>query len=202
MSSRPGTLVSGRFVALKFLRRDDPDQIKRFTREAKIQAMVEHENLCPVYEVGEIDGHSFIAMQYIAGGSIKEVADLLDTAQKVQVMVDVADALHTAHQAGLIHRDIKPANILVERNSDGSWHPYVVDFGIAREVDTPHDLTVTGMVLGTPAFSSPEQVRGEIEHARPAHRHLWHRRHPLLVPHRPVAIRRRLPGDHLGGGGP
>ncbi len=151
----------GRFVALKFLRRDDPDQIKRFTREAKIQAMVEHENLCPVYEVGEIDGHSFIAMQYISGGSIKEVSDLLDTKEKVQVMVDVADALHTAHQAGLIHRDIKPGNILVERNSDGTWHPYVVDFGIAREVDTPHDLTITGMVLGTPAFSSPEQVRGE-----------------------------------------
>ncbi len=76
-------------------------------------------------------------------------------------MVDVADALHAAHQAGLIHRDIKPANILVERNPDGSWHPYVVDFGIAREIDTPHELTVSGMVLGTPAFCSPEQVRGE-----------------------------------------
>jgi serine/threonine-protein kinase len=151
----------GRFVALKFLRRDDPEQLKRFLREAQVQAKVEHENLCPVYEVGEVDGHSFIAMQYVAGGSIKEVADLLSLRDKVEIMVDVADALHAAHQAGLIHRDIKPANILIDRNPDGSWHPYVVDFGIAREIDTPHDLTVSGMVLGTPAFSSPEQVRGE-----------------------------------------
>jgi Tfp pilus assembly protein PilF len=151
----------GRFVALKFLRRDDPEQIKRFVREAQVQAKVEHENLCPVYEVGEAMGHSYIAMQYVAGGSIKEIADLVELRQKVQIMVDVADALHAAHQAGLIHRDIKPANILVDRTPDGGWHPYVVDFGIAREIDTPHELTVSGMVLGTPAFCSPEQIRGE-----------------------------------------
>ncbi len=151
----------GRFVALKFLRRDDPEQLRRFMREAQVQAKVDHENLCPIYEVGEVEGHSYIAMQYIAGGSIKEIADLLSPRDKVEIMVDVADALHAAHQAGLIHRDIKPANILVEREADGRWHPYVVDFGIAREIDTPHDLTVSGMVLGTPAFSSPEQVRGE-----------------------------------------
>jgi len=151
----------GRHVALKFLRRDDPDQLQRFLREAQVQAKVDHENLCPVYEVGEVEGHSYIAMQYIAGGSIKEIADLLDVRSKISIMVDVADALHAAHQAGLIHRDIKPANILVETNPDGSWHPYVVDFGIAREIDTPGDLTASGMVLGTPAFCSPEQVRGE-----------------------------------------
>jgi len=151
----------GRFVALKFLRRDDPDQVQRFLREAKVQAKVEHENLCPVYEVGDAMGHSYIAMQYVAGGSIKEIGDLVDLRQKVAIMVDVADALHAAHQAGLIHRDIKPANILVDLTPDGAWHPYVVDFGIAREVDTPNELTVSGMILGTPAFCSPEQVRGE-----------------------------------------
>jgi tRNA A-37 threonylcarbamoyl transferase component Bud32 len=151
----------GRYVALKFLRRDDPEQVKRFLREAKVQAKVEHENLCPVYEVGDAMGHSYIAMQYVSGGSIKEIADLVDLRQKVEIMVDVADALHAAHQAGLIHRDIKPGNILVEPTAEGTWHPYVVDFGIAREVDTPHELTVSGMVLGTPAFCSPEQVHGE-----------------------------------------
>ncbi len=151
----------GRFVALKFLRRDDPEQLKRFLREAQVQARVDHENLCPVYEVGEVEGHPYIAMQYVAGGSIKDIADLLSVRDKVEIMVDVADALHAAHQAGLIHRDVKPANVLVEREPDGSWHPYVVDFGIAREIDTPQDLTISGMVLGTPAFSSPEQVRGE-----------------------------------------
>jgi serine/threonine-protein kinase len=151
----------GRHVALKFLRRDDPDQIKRFIREAQVQAKVDHENLCQVYEVGEVDGLSYIAMQYIAGGTIKEIADLLTLRDKVSIMVDVADGLHAAHQAGLIHRDIKPANVLVERQLDGRWHPYVVDFGIAREIDALHDLTVSGMVLGTPAFCAPEQVRGE-----------------------------------------
>ena len=151
----------GRFVALKFLRRDDPDQVQRFLREAKVQAKVEHENLCPVYEVGDAMGHSYIAMQYVAGGSIKEIGDLVDLRQKVEIMVDVADALHAAHQAGLIHRDIKPANILVDLTPEGAWHPFVVDFGIAREVDTPNELTVSGMILGTPAFCSPEQVRGE-----------------------------------------
>jgi len=150
----------GRNVALKFLRRDEPELVKRFTREAQVQAKVDHDNLCPVYEVGEVEGHSYIAMQYVAGGSIKEIADLLDIRDKVGIMVDVADALQAAHQAGLIHRDIKPANVLVERNPDGTWHPFVVDFGIARDMDS-HDLTVSGVVLGTPAFSSPEQIRGE-----------------------------------------
>jgi len=150
----------GRNVALKFLRRDEPELVARFIREAQVQAKVGHDNLCPVYDIGEVEGHSYIAMKYVAGGSIKEIADLLDIRDKAGIMVDVADALQAAHQAGLIHRDIKPANILVERNPDGTWHPYVVDFGIARDTEN-HDLTVSGVVLGTPAFSSPEQVRGE-----------------------------------------
>ncbi len=82
---------------------------------------------------------------------------------KVQIMVDVADALHAAHQAGLIHRDIKPANILVERNPDGGWHPYVVDFGIARDVDTPQMSPSPGWSSARRRSRLPEQVRGEIE---------------------------------------
>jgi serine/threonine-protein kinase len=150
----------GRFVALKFLRRDDPDLVARFTREAQAQARIDHDNVCPVYEVGEIDGLSYIAMQYVSGGSLKQVTDLLTIRQKSRIMMDVAHALHAAHLAGLIHRDIKPANILVEHQEDSGWRPFVVDFGIARDLDS-HDLTVTGMVLGTPAFCAPEQVRGE-----------------------------------------
>ena len=150
----------GRYVALKFLRRDDPELVERFTREAQAQARIDHDHVCPVYEVGEIEGHSYIAMQYVAGGSLKQVTDLLSLRQKVQIMKSVADALHAAHLAGLIHRDIKPGNILVEHQPDEGWRPFVVDFGIARDMDS-HDLTVTGMVLGTPAFCAPEQVRGE-----------------------------------------
>jgi len=150
----------GRFVALKFLRRDDPQIVQRFTREAQVQARIDHENVCPVYEVGEVRGIPFLAMQYVAGGSLKEISHLLELRDKVAIMVDVADALHAAHHAGLVHRDIKPANILVEREDDDRWRPFVVDFGIARDLDS-QDLTVTGMVLGTPAFAAPEQVRGE-----------------------------------------
>jgi serine/threonine-protein kinase len=153
----------GRFVALKFLRRDTPEIVHRFLREARVQARIDHDNVCQVYEVGEVQGHPYIAMQYIAGGSLKEISDLLSIAEKVTIMVDVADALHAAHQAGLIHRDIKPANILVERDHEGSWRPYVVDFGIARDVEG-RDVTISGTVLGTPAFASPEQVRGDVGH--------------------------------------
>jgi len=151
----------GRFVALKFLRRDEPEIMRRFIREARVQARIDHDNVCQVYEVGEVEGHSYIAMQYISGGSLKEISDLLSIDEKVAIMVDVADALHAAHQAGLIHRDVKPANILLERSDDHVWRPFVVDFGIARDVDS-RDMTVSGMVLGTPAFAAPEQVRGEV----------------------------------------
>ena len=151
----------GRFVALKFLRRDTPEIVHRFLREARVQARIDHENVCQVFEVGEVEGHPYIAMQYIAGGSLKEISDLLSIREKAEIMVDVADALHAAHQAGLIHRDIKPANILVERDDEGGWRPYVVDFGIARETEG-RDVTISGMVLGTPAFAAPEQVRGDV----------------------------------------
>ncbi len=150
----------GRPVALKFLHRDEPQVVQRFTREAQVQARVHHENVCQVYEVGEAGGHPYIAMQYVAGPSLKEIRDVLRTRDVVEIMVDVADALHAAHRIGLIHRDVKPANILVERTADGAWRPFVVDFGIAREMAS-HDLTATGMVVGTPAFSAPEQVRGD-----------------------------------------
>lgn len=149
----------GRTVALKFLRRDDPQLAERFAREARVQARIDHDNVCPVYEVGSVQGRQFIAMQYVAGGSLKEVRDLLTVDDKVAIMVDVADALHAAHQQGLVHRDVKPANILLERSEDG-WRPFVVDFGIARDL-AADELTASGVVLGTPAFSAPEQVRGD-----------------------------------------
>jgi serine/threonine-protein kinase len=151
----------GRFVAIKFLRRDTPEIARRFAREAQVQARIDHDNVCQVYEVGDVEGHAYIAMQYISGGSLKEIRDLATVRDKVEIMVDVADGLHAAHQAGLIHRDVKPANVLVERTDDDDWRPFVVDFGIARDVDSRGDVTQSGMVLGTPAFAAPEQVRGE-----------------------------------------
>ncbi len=152
----------GRTVAIKFLRRDDPDVVARFVREARIQSRVDHEGICPVYEVGEVEGHPFIVMQYVAGGALPEVRNRLGIREKAQIMADVAEALHAAHRLDLVHRDIKPANIMVELTPGGGWRPFVVDFGIAREIDTS-DVTRTGAILGTPAFAAPEQIRGKTD---------------------------------------
>ncbi|MEN8165653.1 MAG: serine/threonine-protein kinase, partial [Acidobacteriota bacterium] len=152
----------GRTVAIKFLRRDDPDVVARFVREARIQSRVDHEGICPVYEVGEVEGHPFIVMQYVAGGALPEVRNRLGIREKAQIMADVAEALHAAHRLDLVHRDVKPANIMVELTPGGGWRPFVVDFGIAREIDT-RDVTRTGAILGTPAFAAPEQIRGKTD---------------------------------------
>jgi tetratricopeptide (TPR) repeat protein/predicted Ser/Thr protein kinase len=149
----------GRSVAIKFLRRDDPKLLERFVREARLQARVDHDGVCPVYEVGEVQGHPFIVMQYVSGGSLREVGNGATLREKVQIIADAAEALHAAHRLGLIHRDVKPGNILVEPRPEGGWRPFMVDFGIARELDAA-DLTVTGAMIGTPAFSAPEQLKG------------------------------------------
>lgn len=149
-----------RNVALKFVRGDDPELMRRFVAEARAQARVEHERVCKVYEVGEVKGQPFIAMQYVNGRSLLEVARELSLEQMVMVVQEATEGVHAAHRAGLIHRDIKPSNILVERGEDGRWRPYVMDFGLAREWQ--RETTVTGTVLGTPHYMAPEQARGEV----------------------------------------
>lgn len=150
-----------RHVALKFLRSDDPELEERMLREARAQARVSHPNICPVYEVGRHEGRIFIAMQLIDGRPLNEAAAALGLEQKVALVRTVAEAVHAAHTAGLVHRDLKPANILVQRTADGDLKPWVVDFGIAREREVP-GATVTGQILGTPGYLSPEQARGEV----------------------------------------
>lgn len=150
-----------RLVALKFMRDDSPDLIGRFLREAQAQARLDHEHICKVFEVGESDARMYIVMQYIQGESLKALRQQLGTEQKVDMVRKVAEGLHTAHRQGLVHRDIKPANIMVEKRDDGTLHPYLMDFGLAREAYT-QGQTMTGTVEGTPAYMAPEQVRGEI----------------------------------------
>ncbi len=149
-----------RNVALKFVRGDDPELLRRFVAEAQAQARVEHERVCKVYEVGEVQGQPFIAMQYVNGRTLLEVAQELSLEQMVTVVQQATEGVHAAHRAGLIHRDLKPSNILVERGEDGQWKPYVMDFGLAR--DWQRESTVTGTVLGTPHYMAPEQARGEV----------------------------------------
>ncbi|MFV2073383.1 MAG: protein kinase [Thermoanaerobaculales bacterium] len=148
-----------RYVALKFLRDDDPSMVERFLTEARAQARVEHEYVCKIYEVGEIQERPFIAMQFVDGGNLGQEAKNLDRGEILLIMSKVARAVHAAHEQGLVHRDIKPANIMIERSPEGVLKPYVVDFGLAREQAAPGQ-TVTGYVLGTPGFMAPEQAGG------------------------------------------
>lgn len=148
-----------RYVALKFLRSIDADLMSRFAQEAQAQARVDNKYICKVYEVGEVEGHEYIAMQYIDGPSLKDGKEKLTIAQKIKIIQQVSEGLHAAHRIGLIHRDIKPANIMLEQAEDGSWVPYVMDFGLARDVESQGN-TVTGMIMGTPAYMSPEQALG------------------------------------------
>lgn len=149
----------GREVAIKFVRSDDPRFLQRFMLEARAQARVNHEHVCKVFEVGEVEGRVFIAMQHIAGDSL-DLAPGLTLEQKVIVLRDAALGVHEAHRVGIIHRDLKPSNILVEQAEDGSCRTFVMDFGLAREWN--QDVTETGSVLGTPSYMSPEQARGEV----------------------------------------
>ncbi|WP_233601952.1 protein kinase [Corallococcus sp. CA047B] len=151
-----------RDVALKFVRDEDPELSRRFVAEARAQARVDHERVCRVYEVGEVQGRAYIAMQYVAGEPLHALSGLLSVEQKARVLRDAALGVHAAHQAGLVHRDLKPSNILVERAEDGALRPYVMDFGLARDWSGSEGFTATGTVLGTPQYMAPEQARGEV----------------------------------------
>lgn len=150
----------GRTVALKFIRLADPKMVQRFVNEARAQARITHDNICKVYEVDEVASQPYIAMEYVDGQSVLGLNDKLSLIQKVRLIQDVAEALHSAHRLGIIHRDIKPQNVLVEQKPDGRLRPVLMDFGLARDVRSRLNLTETGIVLGTPEYMSPEQARG------------------------------------------
>src|SRR5206468_2662985 len=97
----------------------------------------------------------------IEGKSLKDLKTELTRDQSIKIMLDVCEAAQEAHRLGLIHRDIKPANIIVEKREDGTLHPYLMDFGLVRQVADP-GMTTTGMIVGTPAYMSPEQATGQI----------------------------------------
>jgi serine/threonine protein kinase len=147
-------------LALKVLKADDPLLRKRFLREAKAQAQVEHPNICRIYETGTTDGQAYIAMQFIEGITLDQAKGLLCVREKVEIVQQAALAIHAAHLVNLIHRDIKPNNIILEPLLDGGWKPYIMDFGLAREQDAD-GITRSGDIMGTPQYMSPEQARGE-----------------------------------------
>jgi len=150
-----------RHVAIKFLENPDPELSQRFLREARAQARVDHPCLCKVYEVDEVEGTPYIAMQYIQGKTLLAMYPEMSLAHKLLAMKKVSHAVHEAHRAGLVHRDLKPANIMLEETEDGDVKPVVLDFGIAR-FHMDNDLTMDGQILGTPHYMAPEQARGDM----------------------------------------
>ena len=151
-----------RDVAIKVLDNLNPVSLKRFVQEAQAQARVGHPHVCRIYEVGEVGGHPYIAMELVDGLPIDKVRGELGLEQKIRVFKEVAEAVHAAHRLGLIHRDLKPPNILVERREEG-WWPVVLDFGLAGEQQS-QGLTVAGTLMGTPEYMAPEQARGDTDH--------------------------------------
>ncbi len=147
----------GHEVAIKLLRSNAPGQVRRFQREAQVLARIEHEQVCRIYEIAEDNGRPFIAMQLINGESLRKLAPVLSIEVKVDIVAQAALALQAAHDLGVIHRDVKPSNIMVERGTEGKLKAYMLDFGISRLVEATSS-TLTGTVIGTPAFIAPERL--------------------------------------------
>ena len=161
-------LKHGRPAAVKVLRRDLAEALgrDRFQREIATMASLRHPNILPLFDSGESDGFLFYVMPVIEGESLRARfarAPRLPVADALRFADEVADALGYAHGRGIVHRDIKPENILIERD-----HAIVADFGIAHAIAGAGDgrLTMTGMVVGTPQYMSPEQGRGDAVDAR------------------------------------
>ena len=158
----------GRLVALKVIhanRLRDPQFVLRFSMEAECIAQLHHPNIVQIYEIGDFQGQLYFAMELLGESLEKEIArDILPPENAAEIVRQLAVAIHGAHQQGVIHRDLKPANVLKSRSSsEGTVLPdlyKVVDFGIAKQLDTDSDLTKTGMVAGTPHYMAPEQISG------------------------------------------
>jgi serine/threonine protein kinase/Tfp pilus assembly protein PilF len=164
-----------RFVALKFLpdnMAQDSQALERFRHEARAASALNHPGICTIYDIGEQDSRAFIAMEFIDGETLRNHihGKALPLAEMQKIGIQIAEALDAAHAEGIIHRDIKPANIFVTKRGQAK----VLDFGLAKLVpkgiarggaalggEVPDSASIVGIISGTPAYMSPEQVRGD-----------------------------------------
>ena len=154
-----------RWVAVKFLLAQEDEDVLRFQREAKLAARLRHPNIAPIYEVGEaapnMAGQSarhYLAMEFIDGTSMANALEL-PLREKLEIFHKVASGVEAAHKGGVVHRDLKPQNVML---TSDKW-PYVMDFGLAKALQTESNLSVSGAVMGTPAYMPPEQAQGHLD---------------------------------------
>ncbi len=186
-----------RTVALKMIAgfRAGPKQMARFCVEVEAVARLQHPHIVQIHEVGEVDGHSFFAMEYVQGGTLAQrlAEGPLSPVAAAELLETLARAIHHAHTRGIIHRDLKPANILLVKDEGGrmkdeskpktapeagfpssfilhpsSFEPMVSDFGVAKQLDAAIDHTATGEIIGTPSYMAPEQAEGKTDAIGPA----------------------------------
>jgi len=150
-----------RTVALKVMSDAEAgeEELARFSREARAAAKLTHDNIVPIYDVGEADGRRYFTMELVAGRTLLTLARSgeLEPLEGARLVAKVARAIQFAHDRGIIHRDLKPSNIIV----DDRGEPHVMDFGLAKDLSDVSALTMTGIAMGSPPYMPPEQARGD-----------------------------------------
>lgn len=159
-----------RIVAIKIphfhQKQNSAQASERFLREARAAAQVHHPNVCPIHDLGEYESAPYLVLPYVEGPNL---ADVLKSGKRftdevaVSMCFEILDGLSAIHQKRIIHRDLKPANILLRQDSSERMHPLITDFGLARPAVDQKHLTLDGTILGTPAYMSPEQARGDVQ---------------------------------------